>query len=318
MTSWGYTLSGEEFGPRELVDQAVAAEDAGFDFATASDHFHPWTTSQGHSPFVWTTLGGAAARTDRIEFGTGVTCPLIRIHPVVVAQAAATVSAASGGRFFLGVGTGEALNEHVTGARWPAIEIRREMLAEAIAVMRELWTGETVDHWGEHYTVENARIFTRPEGDIPVIVAASGTAAAELAAEHGDGLWSTSPDAEIVEAYRSAGGDGPVYGQVTVCWAPSDEEGRQTAMRQWPNAGIPGQLSQDLPTWTHFEQAAKLVTEAALAERLPSGPDIGPMTELINAYVEAGFDHVHLHQIGSRQHEFLDVWVDRMLPALEG
>jgi len=317
MTAWGYTLSSEEFGPNDLVHTAELAEDAGFEFLTVSDHYHPWTQSQGHSPFVWSTLGGVSTRTSRIRVGTGVTCPIIRYHPAIVAQAAATVSAMAEGRFFLGVGTGEWLNEHVAGARWPAIEVRQEMLVEAIHVMRELWKGATVDHWGDHFTVENARIFTTPAGDIPIVFAASGTSSAELAASYGDGLWSTSPDPEVVQAYRGAGGQGPIYGQVTVSWAPSEEEGRRIALEVWPNAGIPGQLSQDLPTWTHFEQAAKLVTEDLIAESVPCGNDAGRVAESIQQYVEAGFDHVHLHQIGQDQRTFIDAWQRHIRPRLE-
>jgi G6PDH family F420-dependent oxidoreductase len=308
MTSWGYTLSSEEFEPRELVEQAKRAESAGFDFLTVSDHFHPWTQSQGHSPFVWTTIGGVAVSTAAVPVGTGVTCPIIRNHPTMVAQASATSSAILGGRFFLGVGTGEWLNEHVTGAAWPAVEVRREMLAEAVVIIRRLWTGATVDHHGSYFTVENARLFTPPVSPIPIIWAASGTESATAAAEHADGLWSTSPDSEVVDAYRTAGGSGPVYGQVTVCYGPDELEARRTALRVWPNAGIPGQLSQDLPTWTHFEQVAQLVTEDVIAEKIPCGPDAGPIVELVAKYREAGFTHIHFHQVGAKQSEFIDFW----------
>ena len=316
MTSWGYTLSSEEFGPVELVECGVAAERVGFDFLTVSDHYHPWTQSQGHSPFAWTTVGSVGARTDRIAIGTGVTCPLIRVHPAIVAQAAASSSALTGGRFFLGVGTGEALNEHITGEAWPAIEVRWEMLAEAVEIMRLLWTGETIDHWGDHYVVENARIFTRPAGPIEVIWAASGPASAALAAEHGDGLWSTSPDDEVVRAYRDAGGDGPVYGQVSLCWSDDADAALDTVHAVWPNAGVPGQLSQDLPTWTHFEQVSELVTKEMLAERIPCGDDVDRVVESVRAFTDAGFDHIHFHQIGPDQAAFLDAWNGVLLPAL--
>jgi G6PDH family F420-dependent oxidoreductase len=316
MTTWGYTLSSEEFGPRELVEFGAMAEEAGFEFLTVSDHFHPWTQSQGHSPFVWTTIGGVATSTSRVAIGTGVTCPILRNHPTMVAQAAATSSAILGGRFFLGVGTGEWLNEHITGGRWPAVEIRRAMLAEAVDVMRQLWTGETVDHWGEYYTVENARIFTEPAEPIPVIWAASGPESAAAAAEHADGLWSTSPDPETVTAYRDSGGDGPVYGQVTLCWATDRAEAVKTAVEIWPNAGNPGQLSQDLPTWTHFEHVAELVTEEIIAERVPCGPDVSPIVELVRDYEDAGFDHIHFHQVGPDQRGFAEFWRKELLEAL--
>jgi G6PDH family F420-dependent oxidoreductase len=316
MTTWGYTLSSEEFGPRELADLAVAAEGAGFEFVTVSDHYHPWTQSQGHSPFAWTTIGAAGALTSRVRIGTGVTCPIMRIHPAIVAQAAATSAALCDGRFFLGVGTGEALNEHIIAERWPSIEERREMLEEAIEIMRALWTGDTVDHRGRYFQVDNARLFTTPPSNIQIIMAASGKESAQTAATIADGLWSTHADAEVVDAYRSAGGSGPVIGQVTMCWAATEKEGRETALRVWPNAGVPGQLSQDLPTWTHFEQVAQLVTEDALAERVPCGPDPQPVVDAVREYEKAGFDMIHFHQVGPDQDGFLRFWREELHPAL--
>lgn len=309
MMQIGYTLGSEEHGPRELVRWAQRAEAAGFDFLSISDHYHPWTNRQGNSPFVWGTIGGVAATTDRIRLGTGVTCPLIRIHPAVVAQAAATAATHLGGdRFFLGVGTGEALNEHITGSRWPNIETRLAMLEEAVEIMRRLWTGESVDYDGRYYTVENARIYTRPEQPPPIIVSATGKKAAEVAARIGDGLWSTSPNKEVVDTYRAGGGKGPIIGELTLCWGPDADAARKTAYEIWPTAGVPGQLSQDLPTPSHFEQAASLVTEDLIAQSMPCGPDLDAIVDKVKAYEEAGFDHVHLHQIGPDQDGFLDVW----------
>ena len=244
---FGYTLSSEEFPASELLRQAVLAEDAGFDFLTISDHFHPWTSAQGESPHVWTSLGAVAAGTSSVQMGTGVTCPISRQHPVIVAQAAATASELSGGRFFLGVGTGEALNEHVTGAVWPPIDVRQEMLIEALGIIRELWTGETVDHHGVHFTVENAKLFSASPHPIEIIWAASGERSARLAAQHADGLWCTQPSTDAIRAYRDAGGTGPVYGQLTVCHGADEESARETALSIWPNAGIPGQLSSNRP-----------------------------------------------------------------------
>jgi G6PDH family F420-dependent oxidoreductase len=314
--TWGYTLSSEEFAPKDLVEQACQAEDAGFEFVTVSDHYHPWTESQGQSPFAWTTIGGVAARTGMLRIGTGVTCPIIRYHPTIVAQAAATAASLSDGRFFLGVGTGEWLNEHVTGGVWPAIDVRRQMLEEAVEVIRRLWTGETIDHRGRHYTVENARIFTVPPGDIPVIVAASGPDSAKAAAAYADGLWSTAPNAEIVDAYRQEGGRGPVYGQVTVCVASDEEQARKTALHVWPNAGIPGQLSQDLPTWSHFQQVSQLVTADKVAERIACGPDPDRIADVTRRYIEAGFDHIHFHQVGQDQRSFLELWRNELASIL--
>jgi coenzyme F420-dependent glucose-6-phosphate dehydrogenase len=313
---WGYTCSSEEFEASDLVRFAGMAEDVGFDFVSVSDHFHPWTNSQGHSPFVWSTLGAAAVQTRRIALGTGVTCPLIRIHPAIVAQAAATVSEMSNGRFFLGVGTGEALNEHIAGDRWPPIEERQRMLVEAVEIMRLLWEGDTVDIETEHYTLENARLFSASPHPIDVIWAASGTMSARHAAEVGDGLWSTSPDPEVVSAYRDAGGDGEVIGQVTLAYGADRDEAIRTAHSIWPNGAISGQLSQDLPTWTHFEQAARLVRPDDIADAIPCGPDPGPVIDEVRSYAEAGFTSLHFHQIGPDQRGFIDWWRTEMADAL--
>lgn len=318
MTTWGYTLSSEEFGPRALVEQARIAEDAGFSFLTVSDHFHPWTRSQGESPLVWTTIGGVAMATNGIPIGTGVSCPILRNHPTMVAQAAATCSSITDGRFFLGVGTGEWLNEHVIGGAWPPVDVRREMLAEAVGIMRRLWTGETVDHRGQYFTVDSARVFTEPAAPIEVIWAAAGPESAAAAAEHADGLWSTSPDPGVVGAYRAGGGTGPVYGQVTVCWASEREDAVKTALQVWPNAGVPGQLSQDLATWVEFEQVGELVTAEMITERIPCGADPAPVVEQVRAYEDAGFDHIHFHQVGADQRGFVDFWTSELAPALEG
>ncbi|HJP64704.1 MAG TPA: TIGR03557 family F420-dependent LLM class oxidoreductase, partial [Actinomycetota bacterium] len=261
MAEFGYTLSSEEFGPRDLVANAARAEEAGFTFALISDHFHPWIDEQGHSPFVWATLGGIAQRTERLKVGTGVTCPLIRIHPAIVAHAAATVADIMPGRFFLGLGTGENLNEHVTGARWPAADQRLDMLAEAIEVIRALWKGDDETHRGTYYTVEQARLYTLPDELPPLYVAAKGERAATLAANMGDGLIAVGPDADTAKAYQEAGGSGPRYAQLHHCWAEDEAEARKLAHRVWPNAGIGGELSVELPLPRHYEQAAETVTE---------------------------------------------------------
>ncbi|MGQ0744587.1 MAG: TIGR03557 family F420-dependent LLM class oxidoreductase [Acidimicrobiales bacterium] len=316
MLKIGYTLSSEELRPRELVGHGAAAEGRGFDFLSISDHYHPWTQSQGHSPFVWSVLGALAQSTSTIELAVGVTCPIMRIHPAVLAQATATTALLCGDRFTFGVGTGEALNEHITGLRWPPPEVRREMLAEAVAIIRSLWTGETVDHHGCHFTVENARLFDPPERPPPVVVSGFGPAAVELAAEIGDGYWGHSPEAETIDRYRESGGGGPLFAQVNVCWSAKTDDARRLAHRLWPNAAIPGQLSQDLPTWTHFEQAAGMVRPEDVASSIPCGPDPEPVIETISAYADAGYDHVYLHQIGPDQDGFLAFWSDHLEPAL--
>jgi coenzyme F420-dependent glucose-6-phosphate dehydrogenase len=305
MTEFGFTLSSEEFGPRDLVRLATRAEEAGFTFALISDHYHPWTDQQGHSPFVWAALGGIAQATERLRVGTGVTCPLIRIHPAIVAQAAATVADMMPGRFFLGLGSGENLNEHITGARWPAVDMRLDMLAEAIDVIRTLWQGKLTTHRGRYYTVEQARVYTLPEEPPPIYVAAKGDRAAGIAAEQGDGLIGVGPDQEVVAAYRKAGGDGPRYCQLHHCWAETEQEARSTARKWWPNAAIGGELGVELPLPRHYEQAAETVTEEDVAAQVSCGPDPKTHLEAIHKAVEAGFDHVYLHQIGPDQDGFI-------------
>ena len=301
-----------------LVETAVRAEAAGFDFASISDHFHPWVSEQGHSPFVWSVLGGIAASTQRLEVGIGVSCPLVRIHPAIVAQAAATTSLLFDGRFFLGVGTGEALNEHVLGHRWPPPHVRRAMLEEAVAVMRRMFTGETVDHRGEFYDVENARLFDAPAAPVPIIVSGFGEKSAELAGRIGDGYWGNAPDRDVLDAFERAGGHGPRYAQLNVCWARNEKDARATVFRIWPNAGIPGQLSQDLPTWSHFEEAAEIVTEELATKSVPCGPDVaGPLLDSVREYVDAGYDHLYFHQIGPDQDGFLQYWQSELRDALQ-
>jgi coenzyme F420-dependent glucose-6-phosphate dehydrogenase len=318
MTRYGYALSSEEHRPADLVRNAAEAEQAGFEFALISDHYHPWIEAQGHSPFVWAVLGGIARETSRLEVGTGVTCPTIRIHPAVIAQAAATTADLFDGRFFLGVGTGENLNEHILGDHWPIYDERAEMLIEAIEVMRGLWDGELYSHRGKHYVVENARIYSLPEQPPRVVIAASGPQTAELAAAHGDGLIVTSAQPGVLNAYRSAARTpGPVYGQVTVCWAASPAAAQKTAHRIWPNAGVPGDLSQELALPRQFEQASSLVTPESMAEHMPIGPDPEPYVEAIQEYVDAGVEDVYLHQIGPDQAGFFRFFRKDLAPALE-
>jgi G6PDH family F420-dependent oxidoreductase len=317
MTEIGYTLSSEEHGPTELVRYAQLAEEAGFSFAVASDHFHPWTDKQGESPFVWSVLGGCASTTENIRFGTGVTCPMIRTHPAIVAHAAATTAAMMPGRFFLGVGSGENLNEHITGARWPAASARLEMLEEAVAVIRELWSGEDTTHHGRHYTVVNARIYSMPPQPPPIYIAAKGERATELAARAGDGLIAVAPDADMIKRFESSGGRGkPTYGQVHVCWAPTEEEGVSTAHAIWPNAGLEGELSVELPLPRHFEQAAQTVRAEDVAKKVACGPDAEKLRAAVQEYVDAGFDHVWVHQIGPRQEEFIRFFGEDVLPKV--
>lgn len=303
----GITLSSEEHPPRRLVELARLAEDHGFDFVSVSDHYHPWISEQGHSPFVWGVLGAIAEATDRIEVGVGVTCPTTRIHPAILAQAVATASLLLEGRLVWGVGSGEYLNEHVLGDPWPPADIRQDMMVEAVEVIRRLWTEDSVTHRGDYYLVEDARILDKP-GRVPIVVSAFGERAARIAAEIGDGLWVTGPSGDTVDRFREAGGTGPVYSQLTLCWAEDRTSAVELATRQWPNTGIPGQLAQDLRTMTHFEQAAQLVTSDLIADSIPCGPDPQPIIDSARAAVEAGIDHLYFHQIGDDQEGFLSFW----------
>lgn len=313
----GYTLSSEEFGPQDLVRQAQLAEAAGFTFASISDHFHPWVDAQGHSPFVWTSLGAIAQATTDLTLMTGVTCPIMRIHPAILAQSVATVASLAPDRFMFGVGTGEYLNEHILGDQWPPISRRQEMLVEAISVMRELWQGGYTTHHGEFFTVENARLYTLPAQSPPVLIAASGETSATLAGEHGQGLVSTSPDKATVDAYLAAGGDAAqVYGQLTVCWDEDRDRAIQTVLKMWPNAGLSGQLSQELALPAYFESATELVTGDKVVESVPCGPDIQPILDQVEAYRQAGFTHIYLHQVGEQQEPFINMARTSIMPQL--
>jgi G6PDH family F420-dependent oxidoreductase len=312
----GYFLSSEEFPGRELVRQAQLAEDHGFEGLWISDHFHPWSNEQGNSPFVWTVLG-AVVQATALTIGTAVTCPTVRLHPAIVAQAAATVGAMSHGRFTLGVGSGEALNEHILGDRWPAADTRLDMLEEAVQVIRELFTGEVVDHVGDYYEVEHARIYELPEQPVPIYVSGFGPKSAALAGRIGDGFINTKPDQELVAAFRDAGGIGkPMQAGTKVCWARSKEEGTETAFRYWKNDALPGELAQVLPTPEHFEQASSLVTPDMIAESMATGPDPKEVVESIKKYEAAGFDELYIQQIGPEQDDFFRFFEKEVVPLL--
>ena len=304
----GYALSSEEHDPRDLVRFARLAEEQGFTYALISDHFHPWTDRQGQSPFVWAVVGAIAQATERLRLGTGVTCPTIRIHPAVIAHAAATATALMPGRFFLGLGTGENLNEHVLGDRWPEGAVRLKMLAEAIDVIRLLWEGGYQSHHGTYYTVEEARLYTLPDEPPPIMVAAAKAEAAQLAGTC-EGLIGTAPDAELLSEFDAAGGSGkPRFGQVTVCWAKDEAAARMSALEWWPNAALPGDLGQELALPRHYEQAAALVTEDDVAEKVVCGPDPDAHRAAIEEFAQAGYDHVYVHQVGPDQEGFLDFY----------
>jgi G6PDH family F420-dependent oxidoreductase len=317
MTEFGYALSSEEHGPRDLVRNARLAEEAGFTFALISDHYHPWVDRQGHSAFVWSVIGGIAEATDKLRLGTGVTCPTMRTHPAIIAQAAATSAAMMPGRFFLGVGSGENLNEHILGEYWPPADVRLEMLEEAIGVIRLLWEGGTKSHEGAYYTVHNARVYTLPDEPPPIYMAAGGKRSAKLAGQIADGIIATAPEEEVLEEFDAAGGAGkPRFGQLTVCWADDEASARKTAREWWPNAALKGELSQELPLPAHFEQATEDVTEEQIAESVVCSPDARRHVEELRKFVDAGFDHVYIHQVGPDQEGFQRFYEREVLPAL--
>ncbi|MCP2163728.1 LLM class F420-dependent oxidoreductase [Goodfellowiella coeruleoviolacea] len=316
MVSFGYFLSCEEFGPRELVRQAKMAEQAGFERLWISDHFHPWNDRQGQSPFVWSVIGALSEATS-LPLTTAVTCPTMRIHPAVIAQAAATASVQLDGRFVLGVGSGEALNEHIFGDRWPPIRVRLAMLEEAVEVIRALHRGDEVDYRGEHYTVENARIYTLPPEPVPIYVSGFGRKSATLAGRIGDGYISVMPSRSLVRTFREAGGgDRPAQAGFKVCHAPTEEEGVRLAHQLWPNEQLPGELAQTLPTPQHFEQASSLVTPEMIGSAVPCGPDPDKYVTTIRQYLDAGYDEIYLQQIGPHQDEFFRFWAERLRPNL--
>ena len=316
MSEIGIFLSSEEHRPLDLVKFAQLAEQAGITRAWISDHYHPWTDSQGQSPFVWSVIGGIAATTS-LTVTTAVTCPTVRIHPAVLAQAAATsASMLPGGRFRFGVGSGENLNEHILGDNWPPTDIRLEMLEESIEVMRELWKGEPVTWRGKHYRVDNARIYTLPEETIPVPVSGFGPKAIELAARIGDGFVSTSPNKEHVDLYRSKGGKGLTQAGMKVCWGPDEEACKKLAHSLWPNSGLEGELSQELPMPAHFEQASSKVTPDDVADAITCGPDPEKHVAALREYLDAGFDEVYVSQVGPDQQGWLDFFSLEVRPKL--
>ncbi|MEV0601928.1 TIGR03557 family F420-dependent LLM class oxidoreductase [Streptomyces sp. NPDC050315] len=317
MTEYGYFLSCEEHDPRALVEQARMAEQAGFTSLWISDHFHPWNDEQGQAPFVWSVIGALAEATS-LPVETAVTCPTKRLHPVITAQAAATSAVLLNGRFRLGVGSGEALNEQVVGGEWPQTSVRLEMLEEAIQVMRSLFEGKEVSHHGKHYTVQNARLYTVPEEPVRIDVSGFGPTATELAARIGDGFITVAPDADAIERFRRGGGGGkPVHGGLKVCYGTDREEAVRTAHRLWANEQLPGELGQVLPTPRHFEQVSTLVTRDQVASAVTCGDDVEAHVAAVQEYATAGFDTVYVNQIGQDQRGFFDFYRTKVLPQLK-
>jgi G6PDH family F420-dependent oxidoreductase len=311
---YGYFLSSEEYDPAELVRQAKLAEEAGFEALAISDHFHPWLDEQGQSGLVWSLIG-AISQVTSLPITTFVTCPTVRIHPAVIAQAAATSSLLTGGRFVLGVGSGEALNEHITGQRWPAADVRLEMLEEAVAVIRELFSGRLVTHHGPHYTVETARLYSRPAEPPPIYVSGFGEKATELAGRIGDGYINVAPEAGLVRTFRdSGGGDNPALGGLKVAWDSDESRARKTFHRLWPNDFLPGETAQLLELPRHFGALSSLVTEDMVTA--PCGPDPAVHRDAIREYLDAGFDEVFVQQVGGSAEGFFEFYAGQVLPQL--
>jgi len=316
MTEIGYALTSEIHSANEMVRHAQQAEAAGFGFAMISDHIHPFFTRHGESPFVWSVIGAIAHTTTRLRLGSGVTCPIIRYHPAIVAQAAATCETMMPGRFFLGVGTGANLNEHVTGERWPSPAERVAMLEEAVDVIRLLWQGGHVSFQGRYYTVDQARLYSLPDQPPPLIVAASGKKMARLAACIGDGLVGLSPDKELVDTYLAACNrpSMPRYAQTAVCWAKTVEEARRTAYDWWPLGLVPGQVIPELPLPSQFDALSKLFGEQDIERAVVCGPDPEKHLAKIQQFIDAGFTHIYVHQVGPDQEGFFDFYQSEIMP----
>jgi G6PDH family F420-dependent oxidoreductase len=309
----GYFLVTEEYTPQEVVEQAVLAEEAGFEALWISDHFHPWNDAQGQSAFVWSLIG-AISQACSLPVTTAVTCPIMRINPVVVAQAAATASVQLDGGFRLGVGTGEALNEHILGDAWPVAGVRLAMLEEAVGLLRRLWRGDFVDHHGKYFTAEQARIYTLGDTPPEIYMSGFGPDATRVAAEIADGYITTAPDARLPDLFRNVSGGKPVTAGFKVGFAPTQDEGVEHAHRLWSNSGLPGELAQVLPTPRHFEQASTLVTEEMTRDSVPCGPDPAAHRAAFDPYLETGFDEIYVANIGPHYADMIRLYGDEVLP----
>ncbi|MFE5966986.1 LLM class F420-dependent oxidoreductase [Streptomyces sp. NPDC056463] len=318
MVRIGYTMMTEQAGPRELVSHVVGAERAGFDFSVISDHSFPWLDSQGHAPYAWSVLGAAAQATSRIPLMTFVTCPTFRYHPAVIAQKAATMQLLSEGRFRLGLGSGENLNEHIVGSGWPAAHVRLEMLDEAVGIIRELLDGGYVTHHGTHFDVENAKLWDLPPTPPPIGIAVSGERSCEIAGRRADVLVSTEPKDGLIKAFATHGGAGkPCVGQLPVCYDPDRAAAVARAHEQFRWALGGWEVNAELPGPKGFAAATAHTRPEDVAEAVPCGDDVDAFVEAVRPYAEAGFTEVALVQIGGdHQEAFLDWAETKLLPAL--
>ena len=318
MASFGLKLMSELRSARQLIDQAVEAEQRGFEFVSLSDHFHPWLPEHEHSPFAWSVLGAIAERTSSIGLATGVTCPIGRYEPAIVAQAAATVASIAGGRFTLALGAGERLNEHITGRPFPAVDVRHEMLEEAIGAIRKLWTGRFTSYRGKYVTVEDARIFDLPPEPIPIAVGVSGDASLDLAYRCGaDGIVATEPRVSLIDGWIRRGGNrAHTWTEVAFAWAPTEEEGVRLA---WDRMRfmVPGwKVMSELPNPVNFAAATDPIPHDVVAEQVPHGPDPAPYVEAVRSYLEAGFEHIAILPVGDDVEATLDFWEREVQPEL--
>jgi G6PDH family F420-dependent oxidoreductase len=304
MVRFGYTLMTEQSGPRELVRYAQQAEDAGFDFEVSSDHYSPWLTTQGHSPYAWSVLGAVAQATSRVELMTYVTCPTMRYHPAVVAQKSATMQLLSEGRFILGLGSGESLNEHVVGEGWPGVDTRQTMLEEAVEIIRELHSGELVTFDGEYFRVDSARVWDTPDDGVPIGIAVSGGDSIERFAPLGDHMIAVTPEKDLVQGWDAAHpGASRKIGQVPISWDPDLETAVERAHDQFRWFGGGWQVNADLPTPAGFAAASKFVRTDDVAEAIACGPDLDALAESVRPFIDAGFTDIALVQIGDEQQE---------------
>lgn len=318
MTRFGYTLMTEQSGPRELVRYAQQAEEIGFDFEVSSDHYSPWLVSQGHSPYAWSVLGAVAHATSRVELMTYVTCPTMRYHPAVVAQKAATMQLLSDGRFMLGVGSGESLNEHVVGEGWPGVDQRQDMLAEAIEIIRALLGGDLVTYDGAYFRVDSARVWDAPDGGVPIGVAVSGESSLSKLAPLGDHMIAVQPEAELVSGWdeRHASASRKI-GQVPVSWDPDPDAAIARAHDQFRWFAGGWSVNADLPTPAGFEAASQFVRPEDVAASIPCGPDLDALAEGVRPFLDAGFTDIAIVQIGDeRQQQFLDEAAGPLLERL--